>query len=336
MEFLMSDPLPADTRHLAAHIAGACFDAAGNAGFALGDGNLVIAPADGGEWERHTLSTGAILSIAAAPRGFLTGGDDGRLLLTRPGGVPEELVKIPRKWIEHVAAWGDAKSGLMAASCGKIVMLFGADGIKRHELTHPATVNGIAFDAKGKRLAASHYNGASVWFTQAATPTPRLLEWKGSHLSIAMQPGAEAVVTAMQETSLHGWRLSDGQHMRMTGYPTKTASLDFSHNGRWLASSGADAVVLWPFFGGGPMGKPPRELGLVENMLVTRVACHPANDIIAAGYADGSIRLLDINGSRELELVHAQATPISALSWGAKGRKLCFGTENGTAGVLGL
>ena len=45
----------------------------------------------------------------------------------------------------------------------------------------------------------------------------------------------------MQENALHGWRLSDGQHMRMSGYPSKTHILSFTRNGKWLATSGADA-----------------------------------------------------------------------------------------------
>ena len=150
--------------------------------------------------------------------------------------------------------------GLIAASAGKIVQLFDQSGRMLKELTHPSTVTGLVFDGKGKRIGASHYNGASLWFVAAKTDTPRKLEWKGSHTGIVIHPEGEAVVTAMQENALHGWKLPDGAHMRMSGYPAKTTSLSFTRNGKWMASSGADAMVLWPFFGGGPMGKAPLEL----------------------------------------------------------------------------
>ncbi len=52
--------------------------------------------------------------------------------------------------------------------------------------------------------------------------------------------------------------------MRMSGYPSKPESLGFTRSGKYLASAGADAIVLWPFFGGGPMGKPPLELAQSE------------------------------------------------------------------------
>ena len=127
------------------------------------------------------------------------------------------------KWVEHVATYAlDKGRGLIAASAGKIVRLFDQSGQMLKELTHPSTVTGLVFDGKGKRIGASHYNGASLWFVAAKTDTPRKLEWKGSHTGIIIHPEGEAVVTAMQENALHGWKLPDGAHMRMSGYPAKT------------------------------------------------------------------------------------------------------------------
>ena len=83
------------------------------------------------------------------------------------------------------------------------------------------------------------------------------MEWKGSHIGVILHPAAEAVVTAMQENALHGWRLSDGQHMRMSGYPAKTASLSFSRNGKWLASSGrGDASCCGRSLAADPWARP--------------------------------------------------------------------------------
>ena len=127
---------------------------------------------------------------------------------------------------------------------------------------------------------------------------PRKLEWKGSHTGIAINPDGDRVVTAMQENALHGWRLTDGGHMRMTGYPGKTRAVSFTHNGRWLATSGADAIVLWPFFGGGPIGKTPTELAGGDGVICTMVAANPQHDVVAAGFADGLVVLAEINATR--------------------------------------
>ena len=202
---------------------------------------------------------GAVLAFCAdAKDGYLTGGDDGRLVRTAPDGGTTELANFgAMKWVEHVAAH---ESGLRAASVGKQLHLFGAKGEPLKTLPHPSAVGGIAFDAKGSGSPPATTTAPRSGSSPRKDDKPRVLEWKGSHAAIAISPDGTHVVTAMQENALHGWRLADGQHMRMSGYPSKTHFLSFTSRGKWLATSGADAVVVWPFFGGGPMGKAPTEL----------------------------------------------------------------------------
>lgn len=293
--------------------------------FALGNGTLRLGNND------VTAHDGAILSLAATEDGFITGGDDGKFQRIARDGSMVEIASFGMKWVEQVATHGS----LVACAVGKNVHLY--DGTtKLKSLEHPSTVTGLAFDAKGKRIAGSHYNGATLWFVGAKVDSPRKLEWKGSHLGIAIHPAGEAVVTSMQENSLHGWRLSDGQHMRMSGYPAKTAAMGFTRNGRWLASSGADTIVLWPFHGGGPMGKAPTELAGGDNVICTMVACHPQNEVVAAGFADGLVLLADVATSRILPIAPPDHGSVTALAWSADGTRLAFGTESGFAALVDL
>lgn len=324
-------------RTLPAQIIGACFDLSGEAcGFALGDGALHVT--QGGQFHEIAAHEGAILALApdTRPRSFLTGGDDGAFRRIGADGSAATLFAGGGKWIEQVTSFAEPRGGLLACAAGKQAHLFSADGTALKTLTHPTTVTGLAFDAKGKRIAASHYNGASLWFVAARTDTPRVLEWKGSHTAVAIHPAGEAVVTAMQENALHGWRLSDGQHMRMSGYPAKSDSIAFTRGGKYLASSGADTIVLWPFFGGGPMGKPPLEIAQIEGLLVTRIACHPKDDLVAAGYADGTVVVAQIATARVVVIAEASGAAVTALAWNAAGGLLAFGTEAGHAAVVDL
>jgi WD40 repeat protein len=182
----------------------------------------------------------------------------------------------------------------------------------------------------------THYNGASLWFVASKSDNPRRLEWRGSHTGIAIHPGGDVVVTAMQENALHGWRLSDGQHMRMSGYTAKTGALSFTRAGKWLATSGAETVVLWPFSGGGPMGKAPTELAGGDNVPCTIVACHPQHDVVAAGFSDGLVVIADIDSSRVLPVAAPGRGPVSALAWSPDGTHLAFGTESGFAALVDL
>ncbi len=313
------------TRELDAFVVGAAW-AGDTLAFALGDGRLVM------DWQDIAAHDGAILALDANAAGFLTGGDDGVFLRTNLQGETTPIATFGMKWVEQVAV----HDGLAACAVGKSAHLFDSAGAKLKQLDHPSSVTGLAFDAKGKRIAASHYNGATLWFVAAKVDSPRKLEWKGSHTGIALHPAGEAVVTAMQENSLHGWRLPDGQHMRMSGYPAKTEAMSFTRNGRWLATAGADTIVLWPFFGGGPMGKAPMEMAGGDNVICTRVAAHPQSEMVAAGFADGLVVLADLSSERILPVAAPGHGPVSALAWSGDGARLAFGTETGFAALVDL
>lgn len=325
---------------LEAHVVAAAVEGAGRvAAFALGDGTVaLVSLADPARiLARPAVHDGATLALAAdaLPGGFLTGGDDGRLALLDATGEATTLAAWPGRWVEHVLAF-PGKGAWRAAAAGKAVHLFAGEREAKplKSLPHPSTVTGIATDGKGKRIAASHYNGASLWFVGAKEDRPRALAWKGSHTGVAMSTDGRYLVTTMQETALHGWRLEDGADMRMSGYPAKTKSLSFSARTRWLATSGAEAIVCWPFSGDGPMGRAPRELAGGDGILVSQVACHPQHDVVAAGFADGLVVLVEVESGRVLPVAEPGRGAVSALAWSPDGRWLVFGTETGFAAVV--
>ena len=125
--------------------------------------------------------------------------------------------------------------------------------------------------------------------------------------------------------------------MRMSGYPAKPRTLSWSHNGGWLATSGADGCIIWPFSGkDGPMGQPPRECGVRPDVLVTSVACHPKALIVAIGYDDGWIMLARLSDGAEILVrrMEGERDAISGLAFDATGARMVFGTQGGQAGVL--
>ena len=135
---------------------------------------------------------------------------------------------------------------------------------------------------------------------------------------------------------LHGWRLADRKHMRMSGYAARVTSFGWTLGGRWLATSGSTQLILWPFqTKDGPMGREPRLLAPSEHR-VEVVACHPKQEIIVAGYSDGMVLLVRIEDGAEILAKKPGATAVTALAWSGDGRLLAFGAEDGEAGVLDL
>ena len=160
------------------------------------------------------------------------------------------------------------------------------------------------------------------------------LKWAGSHLAVTISPDADYVVTAMQENALHGWRLPEKIDLRMDGYPAKTRTFSWDKRGRWLATSGAQAAIVWPFVGKlGPQGKPPLQPGERE-ALVTAVAFHPSEDVLAIGYADGAATLVRLADEMGMELDEAGEGAVTALAWSADGKRIAIGDEAGRGALV--
>ncbi len=312
-----------------APVVAVAFDRAGKqAAFALGDGTVrLVEP--GGEPKIATAHAGAVLSLVAdaGKTGFLTGGDDGKLVRVAPDATTTTLATYPGKWLDQLTA---SEVGGIAVGVGREVVLANAKGERQGEaFQHPSTVAGIAFDPKGKRLAVAHYGGVSLWWCRAQEQKPKLLAWRGSHVLVSWSPDGAYVMSATQENDLHGWRLSDANDLRMSGYPTKVKSLAWSARPAYLASSGADQIVCWPFAGAGPSGKAPLEFGGRGGALVAVVAAHPKGDWLAAGYQDGAVGVGRISEKRAKLALPASEARAAALAWSPDGRWIATGDEGG-------
>jgi WD40 repeat protein len=312
-----------------AYVTASLFDRAGKAVFALGDGTVRF---EGGETiQAHD---GAVLCAAVHPtgEGVLTGGDDGRLVWSRPSGA-REIAKIPGRWIESVAA--SPASGLIAfAAARDLHVRDAADPAFARTFAHEKSVADLAFDPKGRRVAAATYGGAWLWYARIADQKPVKLTWAGSHTGLAWSPDGKFLMSAMQENQLHGWRVADEKNMRMGGYPAKVKSLTFLSRGQMMATSGAQGVVIWPFGGStGPMGKQAAEIGYDQAALVVRVAGAPDKTLVAAGLDDGRVWSCDLTGQKIEPLKAEKGSAITALAMSEDGRRVAWGDEDGGAGV---
>ncbi len=297
--------------------------------FVLGEEVLLFADENGEK--RIPVHAGAILASAADGERIVTGGDDGTLVETEASGAHRVVATDDkRRWIDQVALGPD---GAFAWSAGKTAHVLTGKGEQR-SFDASSTVAGLAFAPKGFRLAIAHYNGATLWFPNAAGAAPETLEWKGSHLGVAISPDGKFLITTMQEPMLHGWRLVDAKHMRMSGYSARVRSLSWTADGKNLATSGSEQLILWPFDGkDGPMGKQPRLLAQ-SKARVSVVACHPRQPVAAVGHADGMAVLVRLDDGALIAVKAEGASPVTALGWAADGQRLAFGTEAGEAGVL--
>lgn len=272
------------------------------------------------------------VALACDRRAIVTGGEDGRVCRIDAHGEVIELASAGRKWINAVAC-GPQNS--VAYSIERTLWAV-MDNKTRFEYDCERFIEGLAFAPKGLRIASAHYNGVTLnWLGTDSAPTK--LEWKGAHNAVSFSPDNRFVITAMQENALHGWRLSNSQHLRMSGYPAKVKNWSWSNRGKWLATSGAAAAIVWPFSSKeGPMGKAPLELGTRATNLVTAVACHPEEEAVAIGFDDGMILFVRFADSKEILLRRPGKGPITAMRWDKAGYRIAFGTETGDCGLIDI
>jgi hypothetical protein len=255
------------------------------AAFVCAEEKVAIAGA-AGEVSHVDVPGGAILCTASDGKRVVSGGDDGKVVsLDAKGEVTVLATDAKRRWIDNIALHPD---GAVAWSAGKTAFVRSGKGEEK-TFDAPTTVGGLAFAPKGLRVAVAHYNGVTLWFPNMAAK-PEFLEWAGSHLAVTFSPDNKFLVTGMHEPALHGWRLADNKHMRMSGYPGRVRSMSWSAGGKGLATSGADSVIIWPFTSkDGPMGKEPAMLAPLQAR-VSMVGAGLERQGHAAGFRHGRWR----------------------------------------------
>jgi len=74
------------------------------------------------------------------------------------------------------------------------------------------------------------------------------------------------------------------------------------------------------------MGREPAMLAPLQAR-VSMVACHPKQDILAAGYSDGTILMVRLNDGAEILVRRNGTARVSALAWNSRGTMLAFAAE---------
>ena len=270
---------------------------------------------------------GVVLSMAADNDGVLTGGDDGRFLRIAQDGSTEEICKFDSKWVDCVASSKD----FFACSSGKAAYVWTKGRTEPIRLEHPSTIGGLAFDAKGRRFAVAHYGGVTIWEKHKSRWRSSRLVWSGSHNQITFSPDGKFIVTAMQENSLHGWRIRDKANLAMSGYPAKIKSFDWVGETPFLVTSGAQEAVCWPFDGKfGPMDRTPICVANNNNELVTCVKALPGDGALFVGFRDGSVLATEVNESKDVVPVRrASGSAITAMAISACKTYIFIGDSRG-------
>ena len=283
-------------------------------------------------WRRKTHAGGIrALERAKCSDVCISGGDDGYVVATDLSSGEElrrESLRLdPRfsDWVSHLQ-WSSTERTL-AAVCGKRLFFVSAE---LHPIAdpclHAATIQDLAWDQEGKRVATVCYGGGTIW--SPAGPSP-LSTWhdKVAMLAVSWSPSGKYIACGCQDSSILVWDVKQKQNLRMRGYPGKVTTLAWDRAGRYLATSGQGDLIVWDFSGEGPSGKEPIHRGIHQGV-ISAIEFNPKGTMLCTTADDGSL-LVWRTGSFEPCLYGVAGAGISAAAWSRDGRRIFVGLKDG-------
>jgi WD40 repeat protein len=323
---LNPSPLKATAFKFDAPVNSATFTLDGDAfAFGLGDGSVHIVR--GSERKTVKAHSGAVPALRAYDDGFISLSDDGTLKIIRIDGNIKDFADFKGAWTERMAVHDN---GSVAVAVGKNVHLWTKREASPRILgPHDGSVTDICFAPDGLGLAASHRDGVTLWAWPHFEPKPMHLAWKGAHLAVTMSADKKWIVSAMQEGALHMWNLALKRDYQMSGYWTKPTRMAWSADRKWLGTSGSESVIIWPFDKQGPEGREALQLGWSNTTFVTAVASHSEEPVMAAGFEDGAVVLIDLANKKAFNAAAPSGHAVTVIMFSPMGTAFIAGTAQG-------
>jgi WD40 repeat protein len=278
-----------------------------------------------------------VIAVAWQPGGKLfasTGQDSAVVLWDASTGNVAARIRPGMSWTEQIAFSPDGK--LLATATGKVLALWDSAGQKVHAFEPLAgTIAAIAWDKPGLDLAAASVGAVTVYRIEPPQFTPRKYPAAAACLTAAFSPNGKVLASGMQDGTVRFWWLTTGKDSQMRGYPTKVTLTDWSANGRYLATSAANEVVVWDFGGKGPEGSAPLELSGHTDR-VTHLAFQPNGPWLLSAGRDWRLALWQPGKEKQAVDAHLAGGEITAVHWSPDGKRVAVGEAKGRVTIYEL
>ena len=163
-------------------------------------------------------------------------------------------------WIERVR-WSPDGSRL-ASALGKNLFILKPDGeIAATFSNHRTSVSDFSWNPNSPlEIASVCGGGARMWRIGETEPFARF-DWGGASLLVLWSPDGRWLATGDQTPSVHLYDFTRDYPLHIQGYETKVKAMDFSPDGKRLATGGGTTVTVWNCTGEtGPEGTVPDQL----------------------------------------------------------------------------
>ena len=164
------------------------------------------------------------------------------------------------------------------------------------------TLNDILYSPDGRFLATLTHSYVELLDANTFAPIMRIDEVDGYKL--AFSPDGSLLVISGSRTGIQCWDV-DSQTLLAT-IPVQTEIVAFSPGGKYLAYADGDSVFLWDIV------QKETVLELTEGELVSAIAFHPNDMILAVGIIGSTLTLWDVKAGEVLSHINT-ITPHSKI-----------------------
>ena len=274
----------------------------------------------------HGLGNG---TAAALPGILATCGYDGRIQMYEIADskvTPTHGIPLGKGWIER-AKWSPDGRHLASALGKTLVILNAAGEVARTFPGHKTSVSDFAWNPRNPlEIASVCGGGAQMWRVGETDPFARF-EWGGASLLVAWSPDGRWIVTGDQTPSVHLYDFTRDYPLHIHGFETKVKAMDFSPDGKRLATGGGTTVTVWNCTGKtGPEDTTPDQLKFHKGDVET-IAWSPTGEFLATGDIAGRLVISEARGRPVSAFEDKEA--ITALAWSPDGKSLAAGDSAG-------
>jgi len=253
----------------------------------------------------------------------------------RVGAYEYSLWELLRRFLARHRQLAVASAVVLLAMIGGAIATYAAyqKNQEAHRSERAAHLNLTAayLEKAGRELAEADYGRAKIYTTAALLHNPynpySPYSFKAAGESQPEMAGLQSVLLSdFYETTVRNLVVHEAA---LSGHTDVIRSLDFSSDGRWLASAGSDqSLRIWP--AATPAAATPALI--IEQAHVGpiwKVAFAPGADRLASAGEDGVVRLWTPTKSTPTAELRGHSGPVIALAWSPDGRTLVTGGRDG-------
>ena len=215
---------------------------------ALDDGTVRVLDFGGSEPElRLSGHHGSVLGVSMSADGRLvaSAGEDGTIRLwDADGGGTDRVLLTGDAAQEDVAVSPDGER-LVGVGVDGWIRIFSARSGKLEKRVRGSAreLTAVAFSGDGRRFATGGFDGAVRLWSADGAPVAVLLGQRSRGYDVGFGGSGDRVVSAGDDGTV---RILDAGRMQVWNAPPYTTSIDFTHDGRYLAGGSYDGQVsVW-------------------------------------------------------------------------------------------